>query len=92
MRDKLDRLFYFTTTALFGLLALLFLAVFITSLAKNAIDICVRIGWDWVTGWQKCNPGRTKTFQKYGRQRYWTRKSEGRAVITCPTPNEFTPF
>ena len=47
MRDKLDRLFYFTTTALFGLLALLFLAVFITSLAKNAIDMCVRIGWDW---------------------------------------------
>ena len=45
-----------------------------------------------ITGWQKCNPGRTKTFQKYGRQRYWTRKSEGRAVITCPTPNEFTPF
>ena len=47
MRDKLDRLSYFTTTALFGLLALLFLAVFITSLAKNAIDMCVRIGWDW---------------------------------------------
>ena len=47
MRDKLDRLSNFTTTALFGLLALLFLAVFITSLAKNAIDMCVRIGWDW---------------------------------------------
>ena len=47
MRSILDRLSYFTATALFGLLALLFLAVFITSLAKNAIDMWVRIGWDW---------------------------------------------
>ena len=42
-----ERLYYFTATALFSLLALLFLAVFITSLGKNAIDIWVRIGWDW---------------------------------------------
>ena len=42
-----ERLSYFTATALFSLLALLFLAVFITSLGKNAIDIWVRIGWDW---------------------------------------------
>ena len=47
MRDKLDRLSYITATALFSLLVLLFLAVFITSLGKNAIDIWVRIGWDW---------------------------------------------
>lgn len=47
MRDKLDRIFYFTATILFSLLALLFLAVFITSLGKNAIDMWVRIGWDW---------------------------------------------
>ena len=47
MRSILYRLSYFTATALFGLLALLFLAVFITSLAKNAIDMWVRIGWDW---------------------------------------------
>ena len=47
MRKKLDRLSYFTATVLFSLLALLFLAVFITSLGKNAIDIWVRIGWDW---------------------------------------------
>ena len=47
MREKLDRLSYFTATALFSLLALLFLAVFVTSLGKNAIDIWVRIGWDW---------------------------------------------
>ena len=47
MRKKLDRLSYFTATALFSLLALLFLAVFVTALGKNAIDIWVRIGWDW---------------------------------------------
>ena len=47
MKDKLNRLSYFTATALFSLLALLFLAVFLTSLAKNAIDMWVRIGWDW---------------------------------------------
>lgn len=47
MRDKLDKFLYFSSTALFAFLALLFLAVFITSLGKNAIDMCVRIGWDW---------------------------------------------
>ena len=47
MRKKLDRLSYFTATVLFSLLALLFLAVFVTALGKNAIDIWVRIGWDW---------------------------------------------
>ena len=47
MRDKLDRLSYFATTVLFSLLALWFLAVFITSLGKNAIDMWVRIGWAW---------------------------------------------
>ena len=47
MRDKLDRLSYFATTTLFSLLALLFFAVFITSLGKNAIDMWVRVGWSW---------------------------------------------
>ena len=47
MKDRIDRLFYSASTALFGLLALLFLAVFITSLAKNAIDMWVRVGWSW---------------------------------------------
>ena len=47
MKDKLNRLSCFAATALFSLLALLFLAVFITSLAKNAVDMWVRIGWDW---------------------------------------------
>ena len=47
MRDKLDRLSCFAATALFCLFALLFFAVFITSLAKNAVDMWVRVGWDW---------------------------------------------
>lgn len=47
MKNRVNRLIYFSSTALFGLLALLFLAVFITSLAKNTIDMWVRIGWSW---------------------------------------------
>ncbi len=47
MSDKLNRLLYFTSTILFAILALLFLAVFVTSLAKNTIDMWVKIGWDW---------------------------------------------
>ena len=46
-RSRFDKLFYYTFTALFGLLALLFLGVFVTSLAKNAVDIWVRVGWAW---------------------------------------------
>ena len=41
------RILYFARTALYSLLALWFLAVFITSLGKNAIDMWVRIGWAW---------------------------------------------
>ena len=47
MGYKLYRISYFATTALFSLLALLFLAVFITSLGRNAIDMWIRIGWAW---------------------------------------------
>lgn len=47
MKDRVNRLFYSASTALFGLLALLFLAVLVTSLAKNAIDMWVRVGWSW---------------------------------------------
>ncbi|MBR5592717.1 MAG: hypothetical protein IKW46_01465 [Bacteroidaceae bacterium] len=47
MKNRVNRLIYFSSTALFGLLALLFLAVLITSLAKNTIDMWVRIGWSW---------------------------------------------
>ena len=42
-----NRIGYIVSTALFSLLAVLFLGVFITSLGKNTIDICVRVGWDW---------------------------------------------
>lgn len=45
-----------------------------------------------ISGWKKCKPGQMRTFQKYGRQRFWTRIPEEYAAITCPTPNEFTPF
>ena len=47
MTSSFNRLCYYAATALFGFLAILFLGVFITSLAKNAVDIWVRIGWDW---------------------------------------------
>ena len=47
MKDRVNRLFYSASTAMFGLLALLFLAVLVTSLAKNAIDMWVRVGWSW---------------------------------------------
>ena len=47
MRERLDRLGYIGSTAFFGLLAVLFLGVMITSLVKNAIDIWIRVGWDW---------------------------------------------
>lgn len=48
MKDRLYKLRYIVSTAFFGLLAVLFLGVMITSLVKNAIDIWVRIGWDWM--------------------------------------------
>ncbi len=47
MRERLDKLGYAASTALYGCLAILFLGVVITSLGKNAIDMCVRIGFDW---------------------------------------------
>ena len=47
MRERLDKLYYISSTALFGLLALLFVGVLITSLSKNAVDMCVRVGFDW---------------------------------------------
>jgi hypothetical protein len=47
MREKLARLEYILSTGLFGLLAVLFVFVLITSMGKNAIDICVRVGMDW---------------------------------------------
>lgn len=47
MRSILHKLGYIVSTVLFALLAVLFVGVFITSLGKNAIDMCVRIGFDW---------------------------------------------
>lgn len=47
MREKLERFTYGLSTGIFGLLAVLFLLVAITSLGKNLIDICVRVGWNW---------------------------------------------
>ena len=47
MREKIERLAYSLSTGIFGLLAVLFILVFFTSLGKNLIDICVRVGWDW---------------------------------------------
>ena len=48
MKDRLYKLGYIVSTAFFGLLAVLFLGVMITSLVKNAIDIWVRVGWYWM--------------------------------------------
>lgn len=45
-----------------------------------------------ITGWQKSPAGRTKTFGKYGRQRYWTRCYTTVSAPTYTTPNDFTPF
>ena len=47
MSDRLHRLGYIASTMLFALLAVLFVGVFITSLGKNAVDMCVRVGFDW---------------------------------------------
>jgi hypothetical protein len=47
MRERIERLTYSLSTGFFGLLAVLFLLVLFTSLGKNLIDICVRVGWDW---------------------------------------------
>lgn len=45
-----------------------------------------------VIGWKKCEPGQKKSFQKYGRQRYWIRDDSGKSSPTFETPNDFTPF
>ena len=47
MKERLNRLAYVASTTLFGLLAVLFLGVAITSLGKNAIDMCATIGFNW---------------------------------------------
>ena len=47
MREKFERFTYGLSTGIFGVLAVLFLLVAVTSLGKNLIDICVRVGWNW---------------------------------------------
>lgn len=47
MKEKIKKLTYWLSTGIFGVLAILFILVLITSLGKNLIDICVRVGWDW---------------------------------------------
>ena len=47
MKERLNRLAYVASTTLFGLLAVLFLGVAVTSLGKNAIDMCATIGFNW---------------------------------------------
>ena len=47
MKDRIHKSGYIASTAFFGLLAALFAGVLVTSLGKNAIDICVRVGWNW---------------------------------------------
>lgn len=47
MKEKLEKIEYAAAVAVFGLLTVLFVGVMFTSLGKNLIDMCVRVGWDW---------------------------------------------
>ena len=47
MKSKLERLEYIVSTGMFGVFSVLFMLVLVTSLSKNTIDICVRVGMDW---------------------------------------------
>lgn len=47
MKERCYKLYYILSTAFFALLALLFLGILITSIGKNVIDMCVRIGFEW---------------------------------------------
>ena len=47
VKDWLSKVGYIASTAFYGLLAILFAGVFITTFEKNVIDMCVRIGWAW---------------------------------------------
>lgn len=47
MKEKLLKLEYNLSTGFFSLLAVLFFLVLMTSIGKNVIDMCVRVGWDW---------------------------------------------
>ena len=47
MREKLEKLTYILSTGIFGVLAVLFLLVFITSLSKNMIYMWEVARWNW---------------------------------------------
>lgn len=47
MNSKLEKLEYIVSTGLFGVLSVLAFFVLVTSLGKNAVDMCVRVGMDW---------------------------------------------
>lgn len=47
MKEKISYIVSKGSIILFSLLSVLYVGVFITSLGKNAIDMYVRVGWDW---------------------------------------------
>ena len=47
MKEKISYIVSKGSIILFSLLSVLYVGVFITSLGKNAVDMCVRVGWDW---------------------------------------------
>ena len=47
MKEKISNIVSKGSIILFSLLSVLYIGVFITSLGKNAVDMCVRVGWDW---------------------------------------------
>ena len=47
MENRRENILYAVSTAIFSLLAVLFLCVMVTSLARNFTDMYVRIGWAW---------------------------------------------
>lgn len=47
MKEKISYIVSKGSIILFSLLSVLYIGVLITSLGKNAVDMCVRVGWDW---------------------------------------------
>ena len=47
MKEKISYIVSKGSIILFSLLAVLYVGVFITSLGKNAVVMCVRLGWEW---------------------------------------------
>ena len=47
MKEKISYIVSKGSIILFSLLSVLYMGVFITSLGRNAVDMCVRVGWDW---------------------------------------------